>query len=182
MDDSILVRDARVAYFEANGFGVDGGYNDEWVKLKMGPIPFRIPNTAGRKVAVRYHDLHHIVTGYETDWVGEFEISAWEIGSGCRDKTFAWLINSQGMGGGLFLCPRRSLRAFVRGRNTRNLYDQDLDALLDETVQQLRQRMGTAAEVPNARPLDVLLWFAWSVAWLVPVVALVGGGLWWFFS
>ena len=51
-------------------------------------MPF--PNTPSRKRAVRYHDLHHALTGYATDLTGEFEISAWEIGSGCADHVAAW--------------------------------------------------------------------------------------------
>ncbi len=180
--DTMTVRDARAAYFADNDFGEDGGYSKDWVPLKVGPIPFAIPNTQGRKVAVRYHDLHHIVTGYPTDWVGEFEISAWEVGSGCRDKVFAWLINSQGMAVGLFRCPRRSLRAFVRGRNTRNLYDLEVEDLLDLTVADLRERMGTSAAVPGARMGEVVSWLAWSLVWYLPVVALLGGLAWFFLS
>ena len=49
--DTMTVRDARAAYFADNDFGEDGGYSKDWVPLKVGPIPFAIPNTEGRKVA-----------------------------------------------------------------------------------------------------------------------------------
>jgi ubiquinone biosynthesis protein Coq4 len=39
---------------------------------------------------VRLHDLHHLVTGYPTDWKGELEISAWEIAGSCRGYVAAW--------------------------------------------------------------------------------------------
>ncbi len=42
---TMTVRDARAQYFEDNNFGVDGGYGDKWVKLKLGPVPLVIPNT-----------------------------------------------------------------------------------------------------------------------------------------
>ncbi len=35
--------------------------------------------------AVRVHDVHHVVTGDGTAWIGEAEIGAWEIGSRCGD-------------------------------------------------------------------------------------------------
>src|SRR6478752_6208121 len=82
---SLTLREARDLYFRSNGFGEDGGYGDAWVDFKLGPVPFPFPNTAARIKAVKVHDLHHIVTGYRTNFVGELEISAWEIGGGCED-------------------------------------------------------------------------------------------------
>ena len=77
--DTSTLRQALQDYFEANDFGADGGYEDRWVKFKVGPIPIVFPNFAARRRAVPMHDLNHIVTGYETDLVGEGEISAFEI-------------------------------------------------------------------------------------------------------
>jgi hypothetical protein len=42
----------------------------------VGPLAFKIPNTPSRKRAVRYHDLHHTLTGYRTDFRRECEIGA----------------------------------------------------------------------------------------------------------
>src|SRR5438046_2892863 len=64
-DPTSTLREARGRYFAANGLG-EGGYEDKWVRFALGPIRFAIPNTAGRVHAVRYHDLHHVVTGYDT--------------------------------------------------------------------------------------------------------------------
>jgi hypothetical protein len=47
-DDPLTLREAREKYFVANAFGLDGGYSLDWVDVKVGPIPLRIPNTAGR--------------------------------------------------------------------------------------------------------------------------------------
>ena len=66
-DPTMRVRDARAAYFEANSFGENGGYDDAWVEFALGPFVFPIPNTAPRIAAVKVHDLHHLVTGYATD-------------------------------------------------------------------------------------------------------------------
>ncbi len=157
---------ARDAYFRVNGFGDDGGYDAAWVDFKLGPIPMPFPNTPSRKRAVRFHDLHHALTGYATDVRGEFEISAWEIGSGCADHIAAWQLNLSGMVGGLFVIPRRTWRAFVRGRQSRNLYRESYDdALLSRRVADVRRELGLDAPLGPARAADAA-WFA---------LALLGG-------
>jgi hypothetical protein len=149
---------ARAVYFAVNQFGDDGGYDDAWVTVKLGPVPVSFPNVAGRVRAVRYHDLHHIITEYDTDIIGEFEIAAWELGSGCKDFWAAWFLNLGSLTGGLLSAPRRTFRAFVRGRGSRTLYGEDLEALLASTVATVRARMGPALTVqPPARPADVAL-------------------------
>ena len=75
--DELTLREARARYFRENGFGEDGGYAKRWVEVQLGPIPFAFPNTQARVRAVLTHDLHHVVTGYATDLVGEAEIAAW---------------------------------------------------------------------------------------------------------
>jgi hypothetical protein len=176
-DPASTLRQARARYFQENHFGEDGGYSARWVKLKLGPIPYAIPNTAGRVRAVRYHDLHHIMTGYRTDWIGEFEISAWEVGSGCRDLAAAWFLNLGGMLSGMFLSPRRVFRAFVRGRNTHNLYGRTFeDALLDARVGDMRADLGLSRDVPAGTAADLVRFVAFLVAGL-PIVALMGAPL-----
>jgi hypothetical protein len=156
--DSMTLREARRVYFEANKFGADGGYGDRWVPLKAGPLTFYMLNTKERVRAVRLHDLHHIVTGYQTDWVGEFEISAFEIGGGCRDYIAAWILNLSGMTTGLALCPRRLFRAFVRGRHSQNLYRTAYDdALLGATVGEMRGRLGLDRPPGEATAADAVL-------------------------
>lgn len=83
VDDTLSIRAGRDAYFSANGFPAGGGYDAKWVKLKAFGIPFAFPNTEARKRQVPAHDIHHVLTGYGTDLVGEAEIGAWEIGSVC---------------------------------------------------------------------------------------------------
>jgi len=146
------LREARARYFRENHFGEDGGYGDAWVDFKLGPIPMPFPNTPGRVRAVRYHDLHHVLTGYATDTRGELEISAWEVGAGCGRFATAWAINLSGLAAGLVSSPRRSFRAFVRGRHSRSLYHEPFEPLLDETVDEARARVATA---PRARSSDV---------------------------
>lgn len=136
------LRAARARYFEENGFGKDGGYADAWVDFKLGPLPLPFPNTRARVRAVRYHDLHHVLTGYPTDLRGEFEISAWEIGAGCKNFLAAWQLNLSGLLAGTTFMPRRIFRAFLRGRRSHSLYGLPLEPLLDESVAGVRARTG----------------------------------------
>lgn len=160
--DTMTMRDARKVYFDVNGFGETGGYDDPWVDFKLGPIPMPFPNTKGRIDAVRYHDLHHLLTGYETDIVGEFEISAWEIAAGCKGYGAAWALNLGGIAGGLFRAPGRVFAAFVRGRRHRTIYGEDLDQVLDLTVAEARARF-TRSTSTKATIADALL-FALAAA------------------
>ncbi len=146
-DDSLTLRDAVAAYFAQNRFGADGGYGDTWVKLKLGPLSLFMPNTPARVAAVRFHDLHHIVTGYRTDWRGEFEISAWELAAGCGRFYAAWWLNLGALNAGFLVCPRRTLRAFFLGRRSRSLYGETYDAtLLAKTVKDARAAMGLSPD------------------------------------
>lgn len=164
-DPSMTLAEGRDQYFKHNNFGPNGGYDEPWVDFKFGPIPMPIPNTKGRVRAVRYHDLHHVLTGYATDTLGEFEISAWEIGSGCKDFITAWQLNLSGLFGGVLLTPRKTWRAFVRGRHSRNLYGTPYDeVLLKERVDEVRSRLGLQ-ETASATASDVMVF-----------VAAVGGG------
>jgi hypothetical protein len=179
---SATLRSARAAYFAANGFGDDGGYGKRWEIVKLGPLPIPIRNVAGRMEALRFHDLHHLLTGYSTDLAGEGHIAAWELASGCAGKWFAWLINFQGLGLGLAVSPRETFAAFVRGRHTKNLYDRNFDeALLDRTVTEVATQLGLRAPPPDATLGDVVAFGLWSSATVVVHVGLVVGvaiGLW----
>ncbi|MCB9589990.1 MAG: hypothetical protein H6718_31540 [Polyangiaceae bacterium] len=164
---------ARQQYFEDNHFGPDGGYNDPWVDFKLGPIPFPFPNTAGRVRAVGYHDLHHVLTGYQTDLQGEIEIAAWEIGAGCKGFLAAWQLNLSSMGFALFFSPRRSFRAFVRGRRSHSLYGLELPQLLQRGVGEVADELGVD-EPTRARATDIPLYVMASFAGLVAGTAMLG--------
>ena len=161
----MTMRTARDRYFEVNEFGADGGYNDFWVDFKLGPLPMPFPNTPGRLHAVKFHDLHHVLTGYDTNVIGEFEISAWEIAGGCEGIIAAWVINLSGLATGLFVAPRRTFAAFVRGRRSRTLYAEPFEPLLDQAVGDMRARFVGTNDGATAR--DVALFACAAVAGIV---------------
>jgi hypothetical protein len=146
---TLTLRQARERYFDENGFGQDGGYGARWVRVDVGPLPVWFPNSAERVRALRFHDLHHVLTGYRTDFPGECEISAWELGGGCTNHWAAWALNLAGMGAGLFYMPRRVVRAFLRGRHTGNLYRAEYgETLLGKSVEEMKRKLGLETPVP----------------------------------
>lgn len=177
--------EARTQYFADNEFGDDGGYNDAFVTVYLFGLPVKFPNTAGRKKAVVFHDMHHLVTGYKTDNLGESEISAYELGTGCASVPVALVLNTLGLLLGVAHGPARVFRAFVRGRQSANLYGRDADELLGRDVAEVRAELGLDQSVGKATPSDVVLfamYFCAAVmAALLPIAALGLGAywLWW---
>jgi hypothetical protein len=161
-DSNLTLREARALYFAANGLG-DGGYTDRWVRFQVGPIPLYFPNTSQRVAAVRFHDLHHVLTGYDTTWKGEAEIAGWEIASGCAHHLAAWVLNLGALAVGLFIAPGASFRAYVRGRQTRNLYRRELgERLLETRVGTMRRSLGLDHPAGRACAVDVASFSAWA--------------------
>jgi hypothetical protein len=160
----LSLRTGREQYFARSGFD-ESSYTERWVKLAAGPLRFGFPNTASRVRAVRLHDLHHVLTEYDTSWTGEAEIGAWEIASSCRDHYAAWVLNVGALAIGLVIAPGRVYRAFVRGRHSRNLYDTAFsDALLERGVGEVRADLALDAAPFAPTASDTLAFAAWSVA------------------
>lgn len=184
---SATMKEARDEYFRVNGFGETGGYEDAWVDFKLGPLPCPFPNTKSRIKAVKVHDLHHILTGYRTDVTGEFEISAWELGAGCKGFAAAWYLNLAGMTTGLLVAPRRVFRAFVRGRRADSLYGRDLEQMLGQTVAQMRAATNVDEGVPSATAGDIarflgfvaigapVAWVSFALAIFIAPVGILAG-------
>ena len=189
----LTLGEARSRLFELGGFPPDGGYGDRWVKLKLWRIPLAFPNTAGRRRAVRFHDLHHVLTEYPTTWRGEFEIAAWEVAGGINRYWEGWLLDLLGFACGLAVWPRSVYRAFMRGRRSRNLYfDEWDDAILARRVGDERRRLGLdAADVrPTARDrvafafwagVSALTYFAVGSVLLLPPLVLLAAA-WLYFA
>jgi hypothetical protein len=177
MTDTMTLGDERTRYYEHNHFGADGGDSLKWVPIHAFGLTFYIPNTESRRRAVRIHDLHHVVTGYQTDLRGEAEIAAWELASGCWRWPTALVLNLGAMGLGAVLAPRRIARAWARGRHTRNLYDphnarHGIDHLLPRTVGEVRAALGLDRPAPAVRVRDALAVAAVAIPMLGTLAAL----------
>ena len=170
---TLTVRDARAQYFQTNNFG-DGGYNSKWVKIQAGPLPIYFPNTKARVRAVKLHDIHHILTEYDTSLTGEAEIAAWEIASGCKSYYAAWQLNLGALAMGELFAPRRVYAAFIRGRHSMNLYSGVFEeSLLDVEVDTLRRQLKLDQLLPSANTRDRLSFWSWSAIAMSLVVAQV---------
>ncbi len=175
MTEAMTIGDARARYYERNGFGADGGDSLKWVPIKLLGLTFYIPNTEGRRRAVRIHDLHHVVTGYQTDFRGEAEIAAWELASGCGRWPVAVVLNLGGLGIGALIAPRRIVRAWARGRHTGNLYGEraGIDHLLPRTVDEMRAALDLDRPAPAVRVRDALAVAALAIPVLGAMAAVV---------
>jgi hypothetical protein len=163
-DPESTLRAARERYFEINNFE-GGGYEEGWVKMRAGPIPIWFPNTVARVKAVRFHDLHHVLTEYPTTWRGEAEIGAWEVATGCAAHYQGWLLNLLAFAIGLLINPRGVYRAFVRGRRTRNLYRATFsDELLARRVGDVRRELDLDTEPAPPDAADRKAFIFWSLA------------------
>lgn len=154
-------------FYKENNLGQEGGLNSSYVRIEISSkFYFYFPNFKARRKAVIKHDIHHLLTGYETTISGESEISAWEIGSGCKSYWAVFLIDTGGVMLGFLFNFRNILKAFSRGRRTKNLYHDiyTTEQALDMNINELRKSLSLDKYTKNTRPtiidLALFLFFA----------------------
>jgi hypothetical protein len=173
-DASLTLAQARSLYFERNGIPADGAYSKRWVKVTRNRLPLYLLNTAPRRRAVPYHDLHHVLTEYETSNTGEAEISAWEVAAGTLPHWIALFLDLAGIAVGLLIAPRRTFMAFVRGRRSRSLYQEPLtEELLSTPVHAVRSRLCISSGAPRATPSDLVAFVLTAAAGVFTLTSLV---------
>jgi small-conductance mechanosensitive channel len=124
---------------------------------------------------VKYHDLHHILTEYGTSLSGETEIGAWEVATGCTRSLAAWLLNLSGFAAGLFINPRGVYKAFLRGRQSSNLYHLRFDdELLSQRVGQLRQQLSLDKKSEPPTFIDNIVFVVWAIVSVVTLLGIIG--------
>ena len=135
---ALTARQAMQQFWADEALPADGNQG-AWIDwLPVFGVPMPIPNFAGRTELLPYHDLHHMVTGYHTDEIGECEIGAWTAGTGGRQPWLGRIYDGLGLAWGMLRAPRRTLAAYRRGQASRNLYDRPLEELLEMTVPELQ--------------------------------------------
>jgi len=170
--DTVTLREALRDHLEESGFPADLGNTERWVTIRIGPIPFCLPNLPIRQRAMLPHDLNHVVSGYGHDLVGESEVGASEIGGGCGRFLAAWVLAWSVITPGAVVAPKRIFDAFVRGRHTGNLFSRDLDSLLERTVPQVQAEL--ALDRPHVATISDRMVFVVVVV-SAPVVAALPG-------
>jgi hypothetical protein len=115
--------DELSTFYRRSGFGSTIGARRMTVPVYTGCMLVPLPNIETRRRFLKYHDLHHLVTGYSVGRIGEGEVSAWELGAGSAfvSPTLG-LMNLIALSTGLFLEPGRMWRAFKRGCASHTLY------------------------------------------------------------
>ena len=140
--DDLTIREARDRFLAHNGFRLDD-YMGPTYTIKFWQLPVKFPNTRAHQWATPLHDLHHVLTGFQTDWIGEAEVAVWELRGGCKTLIVYWL-DLWGALIGLFISPSRVLRAYRAAKGQRTLYrDPALSkSVLEMTVGETRARLG----------------------------------------
>jgi hypothetical protein len=172
-----VVKEAMESYFKANNLGEDGGLNKMWAKIKVGKIYLPLLNIPARKKVLVLHDIHHIATGYAGDWKGEVSISAWEISTGCGKYWVAWVLDLWAMAIGLFIYPKDTFKAFIRGRRTRNLYKNTIskETALSMKINELRELLllnQQSSENPSSKEIRSFTFYSVLafITFLIPFV------------
>ena len=148
----------------ASGLPVDSGVSLRWIWVRFLGIPVVFPNFDARRAILVTHDVHHLLTGYRTDWRGEAEIGGFEIASGCKQFWAAWFFNFGGFLFGLVIAPRRTFTAFVRGRRCTNFYGADQERMLEHTVDAARCELGLDRVMGPAMAGDAIAFVGWVLA------------------
>ena len=126
------LQDELASFYKRSGFGEVVGARSLTVPVYTGCMLVPLPNIETRRRYLKYHDLHHLVTGYSVGRIGEGEVSAWELGTGSAFVSpVLGVMNLIALSTGVVLEPRRMWRAFRRGCASRNLYPEAVRADID---------------------------------------------------
>lgn len=153
----MTLHDELAAFYKRNGFGDVLGARPSTVPVYTGCLLVPLPNIETRRRFLKYHDLHHLVTGFSVGRIGEGEVSAWELGTGSAfvSPTLGTM-NLIALSTGLVLEPKRMWRAFKRGCRSRNLYPNAVRAEVDagrwRDIDALRREL---LDVKNSGPMIV---------------------------
>jgi hypothetical protein len=152
-DEAMTLRAARDRFLAERGSSA-AEYDERvaWFPVPYTRFHYPVFNTPGRRWGVMRHDLHHVVTGYATDWFGEFEIAAWECATGLGRRPIVWFICVQMLVLGMLISPRRTWRAFQRGKATRcNLLGEEIvyEDLMEMSVGEARAFCGLPRLEPD---------------------------------
>ena len=168
------VQHALDDFYDQHGYGREGGIDKKWDMIKFGPVALPLLNLESRRKNIFMHDIHHLVTGYDTTWLGEGSVCSWEIATGgWKHLYFPWLLTLWAMAVGVMLYPRASYRAFQAGLLMDNALTGGLSkpAMYVLTLDELRERL--RRDVPAQRSyvlwagLSLLLWFSPFIAAVV---------------
>jgi hypothetical protein len=115
------------------------------------------------------------LTEYNTSLSGETEIGAWEVGTGCTRSLAAWILNLSGFAWGLVINPKGVYKAFLRGRQSANLYHLPFDdELLSSRVGDLRRQLNLNEPLRAASLADNAAFAFWSLISVATLLSIIG--------
>lgn len=178
----MTIQEGLREFYSINHFDEDGGANKTFGWIKVGPISYPIPNPDARKKALYLHDIHHLITGYSTKWIGETAISAWELATGGWGKNFfVWMIIMGAFMIGIIVYPASTFKAFIRGRHCRSVVGLKMSKkdLLQMNINDLKQRVGLIEDPKyKATATDVSQFILWILATLLAYLLPMILGVW----
>ena len=138
--DDLLVEDALKEFYGSNYLDDSAVENKiNWFGYGYFKIPY--PNFRMRRELIYLHDLTHVITKYDTTFIGEGEIAAWELASGFPSKMWVgYVYPPLALMVGFLLSPRRVIEAFKKGRAQNNLYKLGLpkQEIIKKTISELK--------------------------------------------
>jgi hypothetical protein len=120
--DTTALDKALADFYAKSGFEVETGKRPLFVDVFIGCLLVPLPNIDTRRKYLKYHDLHHVITGYDASQIGEGEVSAWELGTGSLIHPVLMFMNLIAISTALAISPKRVFKAYLLGCKSRNLY------------------------------------------------------------
>lgn len=118
----MTTKEALLGFYQFHKLNLSEDFKSHCVRVYIGCLLAPVPNVNARKKYLKFHDLHHIMTGYGIGKIGESEVSAWELGSRSCKKPLISIMNLFALSTGYILSPGRVTKAFFRGCKSKNLY------------------------------------------------------------
>ena len=113
-----------------------------WIRARIAGRAVPVLPVIGYRNSLILHDVHHLLTGYGTSLPGEFQLAAWELGSGgCGWSVLFWIDRALAVVLGLVFLPLRTLRAFRAGLRCQNLYGARSETVLSSRYDEVARRV-----------------------------------------
>ncbi len=129
---------------------LDDWLDMKWLTIKVGRRVVPILPMLGMKNAMAMHDVHHVLSGYDTSLRGEAELAVWELASGgCGFNLFFWIDRTLLFVTALILMPWRMIPAFRRGIGCRNLYRHRREVILDLDFRELQRMVDPSGKLAD---------------------------------
>ena len=124
---------ALTDFYARHNFGDTLGARPRTVPVYTGCLLVPLPNIESRSKYLKYHDLHHLVTGYTVGRIGEGEVSSWELGTGSmRVSPVLGFMNLIALSTGWVLDRERMWKAYAHGMQSRNVYTRAMRGAVDD--------------------------------------------------